>query len=155
MTTPPMRDQITAMQIRMRRQAEQEPPPQIRGFGAIAYSPSAGAYGWATDKQGRESAEWFATTRCYNAARHIRQYGPVTDVAKVAWGRDIVLALAVNGRGGYGVGFGPTARKAERKARRHCPGTGTVVVCVWSAAPEPVGLDHWFAHGEQPIPRDR
>lgn len=144
MTTPSMYDQITAAQIIKRQRAEQGPPPSPRGFGAIAYSPSTGTYGWATDKQLRERAEYWAMARCYDAARRgrTRQDGPVTDVAVVAWGRYIVLALAVNDRGGYGAGTGPTARKAERAARRHCGGKATVILSLWSAAPEPAGIDY-------------
>jgi serine/threonine-protein kinase len=157
-----MYDQITAAQIIKRQRAEQGPPPPPRwGFGAIAYSPSTGAYGWTTDQRERGSAESFATNRCYRAAwrGRTRQDGPVTDVAVVASGRIIMLALAVNGRGGYGVGAGPTARKAERAARRNCPGKGTVVLSVWSAAPEPAHIDHRFygmggTTGELPLPPD-
>ena len=80
-------------------------------------------------------------TRCTFRAR---QDGPVTDVAVVASGWTTMLALAVNGCGGYGVGFGPTARKAQRKARRHCPGTGTVVLCVCTATSEFGQIDQRF-----------
>ena len=145
-----MYDQITAAQIIKRQRAEQGPPPPPRGgFGAIAYCPSTGAYGWASGQQWRGSAESLAMARCRTATLRgqVRQDGPVTDVAVVASGRTIMLALAVNGRGGHGVGASPTARKAERAARRNCPGKGTVVLSLWSAAPEPAQIDRFYGMG--------
>jgi hypothetical protein len=52
-------------------------------------------------------------------------HGPVPDVAVVAWGRNTMLVLALDGRGGHGIGWGKAVRQAQRAARRACPGKGT------------------------------
>jgi hypothetical protein len=81
-----------------------------RGFGAIAYSPSTRAHGWAFDYGSREHAEARAMARC---SRHAR------DCFVPVWFRDACGALAI-GLDGYGSGWGSNRKLAETYALQSC-----------------------------------
>jgi len=77
-------------------------------YGAISYSPSTGAYGYAYDYNSKSSAR--------NAAR--RQCG-YRSCKNSLWFRNACGALAV-GNSGYGTGWGSTKSRAKREALRSC-----------------------------------
>jgi serine/threonine-protein kinase len=79
-------------------------------YGAIAYSPSTGAHGWAYDYGSRAAAEQVALSIC---RRH------AGDCIVPIWFRNACGALAV-GSGGYGSGWGSNRRLAENFALRSC-----------------------------------
>lgn len=79
-------------------------------FGAIAYSPSSGAIGWAYDYSSRGAAERAARRACSRRGRGCR--GAV-------WFRNACGALAT-GPNGWGSGWGVTRALAEKWARRTC-----------------------------------
>jgi hypothetical protein len=118
------------------------------GFGAIVYSPSTGAYGWASNQEWRYRAADLAVTRCQQSAWRGRAWadGAITDVAVVAWGRNTTLALAVDGWGGHGVGWDKAARRRgvrpSGRARQ-----GTIVVTLWCGSPEPARQDRFYGMG--------
>jgi serine/threonine-protein kinase len=79
-------------------------------FGAIAYSPSTRAHGWAYDYTSRKDAERRAMERC---GRHAR------DCVLPVWFRNACGALAV-GFDGYGSGWGASRKLAETYAIQSC-----------------------------------
>jgi serine/threonine-protein kinase len=81
-----------------------------QNYGAIAYSPSTGADGWAFDYPSRAVAE-------RNALQDCRKYAD--DCAIQLWFRDACGALAV-GDNGYGTGWGTDRRIAESYAIQTC-----------------------------------
>jgi serine/threonine-protein kinase len=87
-------------------------PPSAQGgnFGAIAYSPSTGANGWAYDYTSRGEAESIALTNC-------RKYA--NDCVIPVWFRNACGALAT-GPKGYGSGWGTDRSIAEKYALQSC-----------------------------------
>jgi serine/threonine-protein kinase len=79
-------------------------------YGAIAYSPSTGAHGWAYDYGSRAAAEQVALSNCGQHA---------DDCVVPIWFRNACGALAV-GADGYGSGWGSNRNLAERYALQSC-----------------------------------
>ncbi len=80
-------------------------------FGAIAYSPSSGAHGYASDYSSQADAEAHALAEC-------RSKG---DGCKSAiWFHNACGALAVGPDGGWGSDWGPDQQTAEQKALDKC-----------------------------------
>ena len=79
-------------------------------FGAIAYSSSTRAHGWAKDHPSRESAEKAALAGCEKHAQ---------DCKAVLWFRNACGAFAEGPRG-PGWGWAETAEAAERAALKSC-----------------------------------
>jgi uncharacterized caspase-like protein len=105
-TVPPTRSQPSA-----------EVPPQVTAaipshdrYGAIAYSPSTAAQGWAYDLSSQAEAESVALAKCREHA---------TDCIVPIWFRNACGALAV-GSSGYGAGWGNDQKTAEGTALQTC-----------------------------------
>ncbi len=81
-----------------------------QNYGAIAYSPSTGADGWAVNYPSRAMAERVALQDC-------RRYAD--DCAVQLWFRDACGALAV-GANGYGTGWGTSPGIADSYAIQTC-----------------------------------
>jgi Domain of unknown function (DUF4189) len=79
-------------------------------YGAIAYSPTNRAHGWAYDYPSRQAAERRALALC---GRHAE------DCIVPVWFRNACGALAV-GSDGYGSGWGPSRKSAEGQAVQSC-----------------------------------
>lgn len=79
-------------------------------YGAIAYSPSTRAHGWAYDYASRRDAERRALSRC---GRHAR------DCIVPVWFRNACGALAI-GFDGYGTGWGESRKQARTYALESC-----------------------------------
>ena len=79
-------------------------------YGAIAYSPSTKADGWAYDYASRAAAEGAALSNCRQNAG---------DCTVPIWFRNACGALAV-GSNGYGSGWGSNRRRAETYALSTC-----------------------------------
>jgi uncharacterized protein DUF4189 len=79
-------------------------------YGAIAYSPTNRAHGWAFDYPSRSAAERRALAQC---GRHAK------DCTVPVWFRNACGALAV-GLDGYGSGWGSSRRSAEGQAVQSC-----------------------------------
>jgi serine/threonine-protein kinase len=79
-------------------------------FGAIAYSPSTRAHGWAYDYASRSGAESRALARCGHHA---------SDCFVPVWFRNACGALAI-GAEGYGSGWGASRKLAETYALQSC-----------------------------------
>jgi serine/threonine-protein kinase len=79
-------------------------------FGAIAYSPSTRAHGWAFDYTSRVDAEKRAMAKCQRHAN---------DCFVPVWFRNACGALAI-GFDGYGTGWGASRRLAENYALQSC-----------------------------------
>jgi serine/threonine-protein kinase len=80
-------------------------------YGAIAYSPSTGAYGWSYDHVSQASAVSAALAECSQRAG---------DCQVPLWFRNACGALAVGSGGGFGTGWGTSRGIAERYALRVC-----------------------------------
>jgi hypothetical protein len=83
------------------------------GYGAIAYSPSTGAYGYAYGKSCQAEAE--NTALCYCKA---------PDAQIVVWCQNACAALAVGDNGVYGYAVADSRKEAERLALRQCRDAG-------------------------------
>lgn len=79
-------------------------------YGAIAYSPTNRAHGWAFDYSSRGAAERRALALC---GRHAE------DCIVPVWFRNACGALAV-GPDGYGSGWGSSRKSAEGQAIQSC-----------------------------------
>jgi serine/threonine-protein kinase len=79
-------------------------------FGAIAYSPSSGAHGWANDQPSRAAAERAALTGCRSHA---------DDCRTVVWFKNACGTLAT-GPKVYGWGWGATQELADGEAMKAC-----------------------------------
>jgi hypothetical protein len=77
-------------------------------FGAIAYSPQIGTFGYAYDHDSRGEAEEHALQECGRACEI------------VLWFKNACGALAKGGDKGYGVGWASSRREAEGIAMSHC-----------------------------------
>jgi serine/threonine-protein kinase len=84
-------------------------------YGAIAYSPSTRAHGWAYDYGSRGEAEQRALDQCnrHSDDRHAE------DCVVPVWFRNACGALAV-GSEGYGSGWGVSRKAAETFAIQSC-----------------------------------
>lgn len=80
-------------------------------YGAIAYSPSTGAFGRSWDYPNRRGAERRALNGCRAHAR---------DCRVAIWFRNACGALAVGNRGGWGSGWGNSRSRAQNEARAVC-----------------------------------
>lgn len=80
-------------------------------YGAIAFSMSTGAHGWANDFGSRAAAETTALQNC-------RRYAG--DCSVVSWFRNACGALAVGSGNAYGTSWGSTRQLAEQLAMREC-----------------------------------
>ena len=94
-------------------------------YGAIAYSPSTGAYGYSYDHPSRADAEARALAECGNRA---------SDCQLPLWFRNACGALASGGNGGWGTGWGTSRGLAEGYAlstcRQHTSGCSVIAwVC--------------------------
>jgi hypothetical protein len=95
------------------------PPPMIRYYGAIAYSPSTGAFGYSDRYANRASAQTRALSECGKA-----------DCVVASWFYNNCGAVAMNGNGSWGGGHGPTVSSAGSDAEHACvrEGGGACVV---------------------------
>ena len=91
------------------------PPNAANRFGAIAYSASTGAQGWAYDYPSREAAEAAALANCGQHA---------ADCGVPIWFQNACGALAV-GPSGWGSGWGVTQALAETYALQVCAQNST------------------------------
>lgn len=79
-------------------------------YGAIAYSPTTRAHGWAYDYTSHDEAKRHALAQC---SRHAE------DCVVPVWFRNACGALAV-GADGYGSGWGASRKLAETYAIKSC-----------------------------------
>ena len=79
-------------------------------FGAIAYSTSTGAHGWAKDHASRAAAQKAARAACSKHAQ---------DCKPVLWFKNGCGALAVSDKI-YGWGWGTTQKLADGEAIKAC-----------------------------------
>lgn len=80
-------------------------------YGAIAYSPGTGAYGYSHNYRSRGQAEQAALGNC---VRHAR------DCRVVVWFYNACGALASGRRNGWGHGFASTRQQAANIAMNYC-----------------------------------
>lgn len=86
-----------------------------QSFGAIAYSPSSGAWGWSSDYGSRGQAERRAIRECRNRGSGCRN---------AIWFRNACGALAKGNNGGWGANWGNNRNQARSKALRTCRSYG-------------------------------
>ena len=79
-------------------------------FGAIAYSPTNGAHGWAKDHPSRAAAQKAARAACSKHA---------ADCKAVLWFKNGCGALSVSEKV-YGWGWGTTQKLADTEAIKAC-----------------------------------
>lgn len=91
----------------------------IGAYGAIAYSPSTGKYGWSAKADDRWSAERTAVN-CVGAP----------DASPVVWGRSCYLALAIADGGQYGQAWADSEAHAEDAALSACDGVNPRIAMV-------------------------
>mgnify|MGYP000989607887 CR=1 FL=1 len=92
-------------------------------YGAIAFSPSTGAHGWANDFSSRAGAERAAMNNC------LRHAG---DCRIATWFRNACGALAVGSGNGYGASWASSRSMAERLSVDACSRhTGRCYVRRW------------------------
>ena len=84
-------------------------------YGAIAYSQTTDAHGWAYDYKSKKEAEHYALINC-------QKYGSGCKV--VTWVRNACSALAVGKGNAYGADWGTSQQDARSKALTRCTGTG-------------------------------
>jgi len=77
-------------------------------FGAIAYNPGSGAYGYSIDYPDRYGAENRALYECGGGCR------------VAVWFRNACGALAVGYNGGWGSGWGSSRQRGEYEAINAC-----------------------------------
>ena len=80
-------------------------------YGAIAYSPSTQAMGWAYDYNTKWAANNAALKKCRKHA---------SDCRIATWFRNACGAIAVGGNGGWGAHWGHSVKNAKWKARKTC-----------------------------------
>jgi serine/threonine-protein kinase len=92
-------------------------------FGAIAYSPCTGCYGYSFGLDCQASAERVALQNCCGLDRRV-----------VAWVAGGYAALVVNNNGGYGAAWSTNCRAdAEQAALGYAGGCGAHILC-WIAS---------------------
>jgi serine/threonine-protein kinase len=79
-------------------------------YGAIAYSPSTGAFGRAWDYQTRRHAERVALRHCRKQARD----------CQLVWFRNACGAVAAGNSGGWGSAWAMNERIASHRAMARC-----------------------------------
>lgn len=87
-------------------------------FGAIAYSDSTGAYGWAYNYDSRQGAERAAIGFCRDTEDEAQ------DCRVLAWFNGACGALAIDPDGPYGADWGRTRQDAATKALVVCRESG-------------------------------
>jgi hypothetical protein len=93
-------------------------------YGAIAYSPQSGAYGYSYDYNSRADAENVAINNC-------RQHGTGCEIA--IWFRNACGAVATGRNGGWGSAWANSRAAAENMAINYCSNyTTNCSVLVWS-----------------------
>lgn len=80
-------------------------------FGAIAYSPGTGSYGYSHNYGSRAQAERVAMGNCLAYAG---------DCRVITWFYNACAALAVGNTYGYGYGFAPGPKQAASIALANC-----------------------------------
>ena len=108
--------------------AAQELPPVATQqlYGAIAFSPRTGEYGWSRNNASRAEAEEIAQSNCLKRA---------SDCQLATWFRDACGALAV-GRAGWGAHWGNNREQAEAAAIDACrQHTRNCKVVQWQCTP--------------------
>jgi serine/threonine-protein kinase len=93
-----------------RDEGDEQDYPAREFYGAIAYSPTTRAHGWAYDYASRGDAKRHALVQCNRHA---------DDCIVPVWFRNACGALAV-GADGYGSGWGATRKLAETYAIQSC-----------------------------------
>ena len=83
-------------------------------YGAIAYSPATGRYGWSYKAAERATAERMAIDSCGAA-----------DAIILVWASDAHVALALGDGRVYGSAWGADRARAEQLALQSCRGHGT------------------------------
>jgi serine/threonine protein kinase, bacterial len=78
-------------------------------YGAIAFSPSTGAYGFSSDYGSQDAAERIAISNCGKS-----------DCLVPVWFRNACGALAVGADHAYGSGLGPDEKRAKESALQVC-----------------------------------
>jgi hypothetical protein len=91
----------------------------IGAYGAIAYSPSTGRYGWSVKASDRWSAERAAVN-----------FVGAGDAGPVVWGRSCYLALAIAGGGQYSGTCADSEARAEDAALSACDGVNPRIATV-------------------------
>lgn len=92
--------------------------PAFAEYGAIAYSPQTGRYGYSYNYWYLGDAESDALANC-----------DAPDGEIVAWCRNEYCALAVADDGSYGYSSGPTQASAEAAALSYCTGPNAHILC--------------------------
>ncbi|MEM7226221.1 MAG: DUF4189 domain-containing protein [Pseudomonadota bacterium] len=82
-------------------------------FGAIAYSPSTGGYGYATEYRSRARAEHIALGEC-------AAYSDGADCQVLVWFRNHCGALAASDDGAYGSAYAAALDAARHQALDYC-----------------------------------
>ena len=80
-------------------------------YGAIAYTVTGKAYGWASDHPTREAAEKAALAHCRKFAE---------DCRVAVWFRNACAALAIGPKGDYGSAWGETQEATDKEALKLC-----------------------------------
>src|ERR1022692_343950 len=130
-----------AMIFAGQQQRDHPPEPYLPLWGAIAYSPQAGTFGWSSCQRTAEVANFEARSRGVTIypGEPPKVFEPATVVAT---GVDVFLALAVAQDGSYGCGSHPhKPGAAERQARRNCPGRGARIVLAFGTRLRPASAD--------------
>lgn len=92
-------------------------------WGAIAYSPQTGRYGWSSRKLNQAEAEQAALS-----------FVGASDARVVCCGSNTILALALSDERGYGYAWGHRPQSVEREALYHCQGTNCRIVLLYNPA---------------------
>ena len=79
-------------------------------YGAIAYSTSSGAYGYAYDAKTKGAAQRLALKECDKQGRGCKN---------TIWFKNACGSIAI-GKDGWGASWGKTKRESWRKAREQC-----------------------------------
>lgn len=97
--------------------------PAFALYGAIAYSPTTGRYGYTYNYEYLGDAENDAIANC-NAS----------DAVIATWARNEWCALAVSDDGSYGWSSAPTEAEAEAEALSYCTGNAHVLAWVFAGS---------------------
>lgn len=87
----------------------QEPDPDARVYGAIAYNSDSNRYGWSKNYSSQDQANDRALEECGRRCRVVMRF----------WG-EYCGALARSPNGAWGTASGPTEEEARRIALRTC-----------------------------------
>jgi len=114
------RDAVYAAQA-MRQRQEQE-----HGYGAIAFSPATGRYGWSYGQPDQATAERAALEQC-----------GAPDASVLARGYDATLALAIAEDGSYGWAEHTQPWQAAKRAFKNCAGPNPRMVVMFNSRSGP------------------